>query len=617
MAKRVVFAGGAQIKAFAKAYRLDVGLDRDDDVYFISPGSILRESAQRVVAAADILVTDLTLVGPTVPDHLVSVGTLRIAVPVVSGEFLWPYAGRAHPRNAPAPGLPDGPYPADFGDSFLDSMAANGVSDDDAVRRYLDLDIAEDAGLDGRLRMVLAMQEKLDAESGFNIAPFIAAHFRTEPLFATRERLGMPLFRYIAAGLFGQMGIRAHAIANLSDTFFPTGCMPIHPGILRHFRMFEPAPDHLYPMLDEGAFSFEQYCRRYLRYEWNKLLHAAIALVESDPAEAVPALRLALETSPLSSAGLRALKDAERALAEEAEKTPKFLGVPAEEVANENDAEAAHPALPAPEKVLSLAAPGAAASAVSAPLALTAPVSLTTAAATAPAALVFDPLVAEEGQAPPLLTIRRPSAPPMLRAADPDEAGPRNQLILTEHRSAFEPLDEEDEDDDGDSPRALLPPFDPHAWDPPELTEFERFHDKAEAEGPPLRLNGPGAEAMTALVEDVAVGQDALPFVPAQQDYVELPHEVVGRPTTQLPLPVQMSVTNRYMPLPPNEQLIKVLPLMLPHTRSLAGVADPPFASMPETMPPPPLRPVLPPELHPELPRGSLLSKLNFSFRRH
>jgi hypothetical protein len=99
--------------------------------------------------------------------------------------------------------------------------------------------------------------------------------------------------------------------------------------------------------------------------------------------------------------------------------------------------------------------------------------------------------------------------------------------------------------------------------------------------------------------------------------YVELPHTPGGRPepvTAANAMP--MTRTNRYTPLAPAEHLIPLLPRMLPNTRGLAGSVDKPFSAMPETLPPPPLRPVLPPELHPEPVKTSLMAKIMDQLRK-
>ncbi len=523
MTRRVVFAGGVQARALAKAYRLDIAGDSDEDVFFIGTEALVREAAHRVIAAADIVVTDLTKDGETVADHLIPASAERIAVPVVRAEFLWPYAGSPHPRNAGTAALREGPYPADFGDIFLDTMVGEHVSEDEAVRRYLALDIAAEAGLNDLLDTTLHALAILDARSGFDLASFVAAEFRQQNLFATTERLRLPLFRHIAGCVFSRMGVDRQRAETLLEAPFAPGAMPIHPGVLRHFGMAAPLPDHRYPVLDEGTFSFEQYCRRYLRYEWNEPLHAAMKLAESNPADAIPLLRRALEVSPGSRAGQLALEDAERVAAEKA-------GVP--------------------------------------------------------------PLVIP-AQAPAVAVEATPEGPIY---APVDEALPDNQAT-----SGLMP---------GSLPVQPAPahpaPAEPPFYSPTGLgklafngTEHGAFDNPVPAALPPISVFDPEkADFVTAGAEE---------DVPEQQPYVELPQ--FGDPPPQQQAPAQ-TTNNRYVPLPPSSELIEVLPRMLPDTRGLANIVDGPFSAMPETMPPPPLRPVLPPELQPDGEPKGLVARL-------
>jgi hypothetical protein len=65
------------------------------------------------------------------------------------------------------------------------------------------------------------------------------------------------------------------------------------------------------------------------------------------------------------------------------------------------------------------------------------------------------------------------------------------------------------------------------------------------------------------------------------------------------------------VPVEKEASLIDVLPRMLPGFADIAAAAsDRPFSIMPETMPPPPLRPILPPELQGEPERPGLISRL-------
>jgi hypothetical protein len=622
MTKRVVFAGGVQVKALAKAYRLDVALDYDEDVFFIGAESIAREPARRVVAAADILVTDITADGPTVGDELIQVGTLRIAVPVVIADFIWPYAAGAHPRNGFTPGLPDGPYPAGFGDSVLDRLADEGVSEAEAIERYLALDVAQDAALSEKFSATMAALRQLDKRTGFDLAAFIEGNFRKQLLFATRDRPNLPLFKHIAARLFGQMGVAPSRITQLSDTFFPPGMMPIHPAVLKHFSIEEPAADYRYPVLDEGYFSFESYCRRYWNFEFNRLLHSAIAKAETNPTEAIPELRLALEKSPESRAGLRALKDAERAVSDKYMLTPLAL-----------------PAPPAPAAANAVPEPVAATPVVAAPVIAAPVVAAPVEAAPAEAA----PVVPEPAVAEPVV---RAAIEPVLAEAAPAETAP--------NLAAGEPVAEPGEPKLFEVPLEEQPPQPSPALSfatataiiprsafgsslvrvPPAARSLDPIDTEAEeAALPSLRFSPLPAKAddakpasAGALVPLTAFSETdritPLVLLPAEnepepepQPYVELPN--FGDPPA-LPAPANaLSVRGRsFTPLAPAEHLIPLLPRMLPNSRGMAGAVDKSFIDMPETMPPPPLRPVLPPELHPETVKVSLMSKIMDQLRK-
>jgi hypothetical protein len=575
MTKRVVFAGGIQAKALAKAYRLDIALDTDEDVYFIGAESMAREAAQRVIAAADILITDLTPDGPTVPEALISVGTLRIAVPVVTADFLWPFSAKPHPRNMYAAGLPDGPYPAGFGDAFLDYQARDGASEDEAIERYLNLDVAEHAGLDRMLFDALERMRRLDAETGFDLADYVETNFRSQWLFATRDWMNLGLFKHVAARLFGQMGVPLLRVTQLSDTFFPAGSMPIHPAIIAHFGITSPAADYRYPMLDEGYFSFEQYCRRYWRYEFNRLLHAAIAKAESNPSEAIPELRLALETSPDSRAGLRALKDAERAVSDASMLPPLALT----QLAPEADIDTSPGVHAAPATEI--------------------PPDARTGLAT-------DLTDQSEDDVPATDTEAEAQSP----APDADDHDQERSFIpRTAFGSALVRADQ--------PPPAPLP-LDEEASRPLRFTDFpvQREIEPASTALVPLTdfTNFDELDSEPGPIAELAPEEQPPELEP--QHYIELPLTPFGKQEA-IPAPAASPApSNRYTPLPPAEHLIPLLPRMLPNTRGMAAGPEKPFTEMPETMPPPPLRPVLPPELHPEPLKISLVSKIMDQLRK-
>ena len=511
MTRRIVFAGGVQAKALAKAYRLDVADGRDEDVFFIGAESMAREAAHRVIAAADVVVTEMGEHGDTVPDNLVPGRAVLVGLPLVCADFLWPFAGRPHPSNRPTEALADGPYPDDFGDSHLDSLLAKGTPPEEAVQEYLATDVAGLVDLDGMLADRLRLQAALDTRAGTDLALLIEARFRGRPLFASRHRLHLDLFRHVAAHVFDRVGADPARAFKLNETYFPPGEMPIHPSVLRHFGITAPLADHRYPVLDEGDFTFEEYCYRYINYTWNERLHEALALAEISPSDAIPALRQALEGSPGSRAGQAALARAERAVSD-LSMLPPPAGLDEQG--------------PASSRALALAAPPPA------------------------------PANPEPAQTGALVAAQA--------AAWPTEADTRPMLS-------------------GGS------------WSAP----VRQAAGAGQISDPAL----PTVTIPTTLIPGTA-GTG-----PEPQAYVELPLSYNGH---DVPAVVEAppQAPDRYTPLPPAHDLIEVLPRMLAGTRGLPGADDGPFATMAETMPPPPLRPVLPPEIPAEPARRGLLAKL-------
>ena len=275
---------------------------------------------------------------------------------------------------------------------------------------------------------------------------------------------------------------------------------PIHPGVLTHFGMSVPQAGHRYPMLDEGRFTFEEYCRRYLCFEWNEALHQGIALARTDPEAAIPKLQEGLQRSPDSRAGKRALKLATEALA------PSTALVP---VASGETAPEPEP----PEEPFTLA------------------------------------------------HVKSPAAAP--------QTGRGLTMFAPPGRPASE--------------LAVVP---------------QRVPVDADAADAKPADQGVSAHAMR---------EEAPPA-----GYVELPPAGEEPPAPKLPPPT--AAPNRYTPLAPSLDLIEVLPRLL-HGDGRMTTPEREFASMPETMPPPPSRPMLPPELQAEPVRQGLLARLSRFFK--
>jgi len=300
----VVFFGNCQAHALRDIYARYIAGPRDEQVAASGPHSV----DDALISRADVFVEQVFSGQPCIePDKLKPHAT-HVRFPVMLAQFLWPFSGQPHVMNESHPFQPAGPYPDEMGDSFLNRLIGT-VPEDDAFERYVQLDIATHAGLDRLLDIHLEQQRLRDRIAGIDIAGFIDARFRTEALFSTRGHPGKRLLDHVARIVFTAIGVpdRQTELALASNAYSPFAAqeLPIHPNLAAHYGLRYVAPTTCYRYHEEGRFTFAQYVRRYLRYEWNRPLAEALYLGQrADPNEVLPLLDRALLTSPRSPAGL-------------------------------------------------------------------------------------------------------------------------------------------------------------------------------------------------------------------------------------------------------------------------------------------------------------------------
>lgn len=311
-ARRIVFVGNCQMQAVHAVYRRFVTPHIPSVTSHIASYANLSDDARKLLASADIVVQQ-------VQDFAAKVGTLdlpsttqRYFAPVLAGNFMWPFGGRARPGNKPAPGLTEGPFPAQLGDSRLNQYIQQGTDPAEAARDYTALDVAAAANLDRLFEIIVSKQARLDNDLGYGVAPLITAHFRDEQLFRTIYHPGPRLVNHVAVTLFRQMGIDESILDRIGrlqkQVMLPHFESPIHPAVARHFGLTFAGPERTYQFLNEGACTFAEWVRRYLAGAWNQSLAAGISLSET-PAETERALALlqdGLKGSPDSAVGWRA-----------------------------------------------------------------------------------------------------------------------------------------------------------------------------------------------------------------------------------------------------------------------------------------------------------------------
>ncbi len=272
----------------------------------------LTDQARDAIAQADIVVLQ-------VQDFVARIGALdlpptaqRLMAPVLAGNFLWPFGGRARPGNKPSPGLPEGPFSAQLGDSYLNRLIQRGADPAEAAADYRALDVAANTDLDRLFEIVIAKQARLDGELGYDAAGIIKAHFRTERLFRTLFHPSVRLMNHLARTLFEQMGIDpaiAGRVERLQKQVLqpPAEC-PVHPSVARHFGMTCIDATTRFQFLNEDACTFDEWVRRYVTQSWNQPLAAGVSLAEreDETERALALLDEGLPRCPGSAAGWRA-----------------------------------------------------------------------------------------------------------------------------------------------------------------------------------------------------------------------------------------------------------------------------------------------------------------------
>lgn len=247
-------------------------------------------------------------------------------VPVVNCPFLFPLSGEAHPSNQPLEFWSDGPYPAETGDSLLNAMIRKGLSPDEAVRKYIETDVASVRSVQRIMEISLDRQHERDERcGGYESAKIIIENLREEPLFRTRGHLERRLNRHLADTLFSSMDLGSSALRSLSaiDTqrFVPPTEMPIHPSIAKAFGLAYVTADTTYAFNFEGNFTLREWALRYMQFTWSSDLMEGLWHFHAGRMEqSIPFLQRATIECPRSVLAKESLRFAE-ARALEAEKT--------------------------------------------------------------------------------------------------------------------------------------------------------------------------------------------------------------------------------------------------------------------------------------------------------
>lgn len=284
---KLVFVGNCQAYALCFIYDRHIGSRHGHETAFVDGWSTSDvERRDHLLGEADVIVWQVfshpmpnEAIRPEVPTaHLVR-------FPDVRGSFLWPFGNQPRPDNPIRSYKPAGPYDPEVGDHFLNRLIKQGVSPEEALRRYRALDIVSETNLPRFFELMIEQQRQRDAEAGISVADFIVERLALERLFRTQGHLDLPLFNHVARQVYSALGADATEIdlglaAEAVHPFEPFQDAPIHPAVVAHFGLSYLGENPRYYHLQEGRFTFDEYILRYMRNDWCPELHEACSLLD-------------------------------------------------------------------------------------------------------------------------------------------------------------------------------------------------------------------------------------------------------------------------------------------------------------------------------------------------
>ena len=308
-----VFVGNCQMNVLAGLYRMLCPPDGCQHVAYIASYQEATASERRIIAEANVLVQQVLDFAPRIGD-LQTQAKVHL-VPHITGAFLWPYTGHAHPRNRPEPFLdPGGPYPPELGNSFLNKKISDQTDADVAVAEYLATDVATVKRADRLLEIFLDKQRTRDNICGFQFADYIHANFRTKCLFRSPNHPDGDMVIKFVTDVFGRLevapGDAERVLTAGRYRLFPATETPIHASIATHFGLTYAPLCRRYCYFNEGSFTFREFASRYMNYTWNALLAEGLHLIRMKQLDAgVVKLEAAMPTAPRAAYARMVLAD--------------------------------------------------------------------------------------------------------------------------------------------------------------------------------------------------------------------------------------------------------------------------------------------------------------------
>jgi len=308
---RIAIVGNCHGNIIAQVVRKALDAEADVDCRHIVNDRRVEEADRAFIDTADrvlLQVVDFKGRNAAVTGENLRPGVVGL-FPLIACNFIYPFAGRAHPRSheSRSDHCPSGYYEGQSSDSVLMDLMEKHPDEpvEAVVDRYLEVDCARLVDLDRLYELNRLKMQRIGAAAGLDLWPKIERGFRDAPMFWTYLHPAGGLLRSLCRHALEQLrlGLTAVAIDTAVDSVrepFGFFHMPIHPSIARHFGIEWASATYRYRSMPEGAFTIRQFARRFIRFENCDPVNWAIVSLHAgrDLAAAIDVLERARQELP-------------------------------------------------------------------------------------------------------------------------------------------------------------------------------------------------------------------------------------------------------------------------------------------------------------------------------
>jgi len=250
------------LPSVCRAYDIHVSLEYPDPITNVVP-----TPPDDVLRSCELLIYQKKPIRPLPPFIMELVAEGRgTRIPNLCGDPLWPFEVECKhdPRH---PELPNGRYP--YGDQILSSLVRDSSDDAVVVNRYLEMDFPTLFPMGDMLRQWQWLLDKLEEETAIKISDFILEQWRTKRLFWNTVRPANRLLGEIVRKFLKVIGTpvgESDLASALQGPEQDSLMKPIHPSLLRYWKLTWVSDHNLYSHLDDPPVSQREWYLRYVAY---------------------------------------------------------------------------------------------------------------------------------------------------------------------------------------------------------------------------------------------------------------------------------------------------------------------------------------------------------------